>query len=80
MQFTPEHEIFRKTVREFVQKEIDPHIDTWEANGGFPAHELFRKMAAVGLLGLEYDPKWGGQGADHRQATPAEKSGAPGSR
>ncbi|MCC7078798.1 MAG: acyl-CoA dehydrogenase family protein [Acidimicrobiia bacterium] len=65
MQFTPEHEIFRKTVREFVQKEIDPHIDTWEANGGFPAHELFRKMAAVGLLGLEYDPKWGGQGADH---------------
>lgn len=65
MQFTPEHELFRKTVRDFVANEIDPHVDRWEAEGAFPAHELFAKMGDLGLLGLEYDPEWGGQGADH---------------
>ena len=31
----------------------------------FPAHELFPKLGGLGLLGLEYDPAYGGQGADH---------------
>ena len=65
MQFTAEHELFRKTVRDVVEREINPHIDDWEAEGIFPAHELFPKLAEVGLLGLEYDPAYGGQGADH---------------
>ena len=57
--------MFRKTVRDFVEKEINPHADEWEAAGIFPAHELFPKLGALGLLGLEYDPAYGGQGADH---------------
>ena len=65
MHFTAEHEQFRKTVRDVVEREIDPHIDEWEAAGIFPAHELFPKLAGAGLLGLEYDPAYGGQGADH---------------
>jgi citronellyl-CoA dehydrogenase len=65
MQWTDEHAMFRATVREFVQKEIDPFADEWERTGEFPAHELFPKAAALGLLGLEYDPEFGGQGADH---------------
>jgi len=65
MQFTAEHDLFRKTVRDLVEREINPHIDEWEAAGIFPAHELFPKLAEVGLLGLEYDPAYGGQGADH---------------
>jgi len=65
MHFTAEHEQFRSTVRQVVEREIDPHIDEWEEAGIFPAHELFPKLAAVGLLGLEYDPEYGGQGADH---------------
>jgi len=65
MHFTAEHEQFRSTVRQVVQREIDPYIDEWEAAGTFPAHELFPKLAAAGLLGLEYDPAYGGQGADH---------------
>jgi citronellyl-CoA dehydrogenase len=65
MQFTPEHELFRQTVRDVVEHEINPHIDEWEASGIFPAHELFPRLAEVGLLGLEYDPAYGGQGADH---------------
>ena len=62
---TPEHEQFRKVVRDLVENEINPHVDEWEAAGTFPAHELFPKLAAIGALGLEYDPEYGGQGADH---------------
>jgi citronellyl-CoA dehydrogenase len=62
---TPEHEQFRKVVRDLVENEINPHVDEWEAAGTFPAHELFPKLAAIGALGLEYDQEFGGQGADH---------------
>lgn len=65
MRFTEEHNAFRKMVRDVVEKEIVPNVDQWERDGIFPAHELFPKLGAVGLLGLEYDPKYGGQGADH---------------
>ena len=65
MRFTDEHEMFRATVRDVVQKEIDPHADAWEEAGKFPAHELFGKFGALGLLGIEYDQDYGGGGADH---------------
>jgi citronellyl-CoA dehydrogenase len=65
MNFTPEHQLFRKTVRDFVEREVEPDVDRWEGEGAFPAHELFPKLGALGLLGLEYDPSYGGQGADH---------------
>jgi citronellyl-CoA dehydrogenase len=65
VEFTADHEAFRKTVRAVVEREIEPHVDAWEAAGMFPAHELFPKLGAAGLLGLEYDPEFGGQGADH---------------
>ena len=65
LRFTEEHEIFRQTVRDLVQKEIDPFADDWEAAGEFPAHDLFRRFGELGLLGLEYDPVDGGGGADH---------------
>lgn len=65
MQFTEEHEAFRKVVREFVETEINPNVDQWEAARTFPAHELFPKLAAIGAFGLEYDEEYGGQGADH---------------
>jgi citronellyl-CoA dehydrogenase len=62
---TDEHEMFRRTVRDFVTNEIDPHADEWETTGMFPAHDLFPKLGALGVLGLEYDAEYGGQGADH---------------
>jgi citronellyl-CoA dehydrogenase len=65
MQFGPEHDLFRATVRDLVEREIQPYVDDWEAAGSFPAHELFPKLGAIGVLGLEYDPAYGGQGADH---------------
>ncbi|MGA9148454.1 MAG: acyl-CoA dehydrogenase family protein [Candidatus Nanopelagicales bacterium] len=65
MRFTEEHEQFRKSVRAVIESEINPYVDEWEAAGIFPAHELFPKLANVGMFGLEYDPEFGGQGADH---------------
>jgi len=63
--FTEDHDIFRKAVRDVVDREINPHVDEWEAAGRFPAHELFPVLGSAGLLGIEYDPAYGGQGADH---------------
>ena len=62
---TDEHQLFRKTLRDLFEREIEPHVDEWEAARTFPAHDLFPKLGAVGLLGLEYDEAYGGMGADH---------------
>jgi citronellyl-CoA dehydrogenase len=62
--FTDEHEMFRTTVRDFVETEITPNSAQWEEDGIFPAHELFSKMGKLGLLGVTYDPEYGGGGAD----------------
>ncbi len=48
-----------------LEREVTPHADEWEEAGTFPAHELFKALGTAGLLGLEYDPAYGGQGADH---------------
>lgn len=58
--FTEEHEMFRATVRDVVEREINPHADEWERAGVFPAHDLFKKLGAVGMLGVNYDPAYGG--------------------
>jgi citronellyl-CoA dehydrogenase len=62
--FTTEHEMFRKTVRAFVEREIVPHVEEWEAAEIAPLHALFKKMGALGFLGLNYDEKYGGANAD----------------
>ncbi|MDX1416878.1 MAG: acyl-CoA dehydrogenase family protein [Candidatus Promineifilaceae bacterium] len=63
--FNEEHEMFRQTVRRFVQDEIRPHIEEWEEARMFPAHELFKKMGDLGLLGLTYPELYGGGGVDY---------------
>ncbi len=64
MQFTPEHLALAETVKRFVENEINPHVDEWEQAEIFPAHELFKKMAALGLLGVKYPTEYGGLGLD----------------
>ena len=65
MLFSHQHALFRESVRAFLEREVEPHVDAWEQAGGFDAHELFPKLAAAGLLGIEYEQEWGGQGGDH---------------
>ena len=63
--FTKEHDLVRKSVREFVDKEINPFMDDWEESGMPPLHDLFKKMGDLGFLGIRYDEKYGGQGLDY---------------
>lgn len=65
MRLSEEHKQFQKAVRQVVENQINPYVDEWERAGIFPAHEVFPKLAAIGAIGLEYDPEFGGQGADH---------------
>jgi citronellyl-CoA dehydrogenase len=64
MKFTPEHEQIADTVRKFVANEINPHLPAWETAGIFPAHQLFKKMGDLGLLGIKYPTEFGGMGLD----------------
>src|SRR5262245_64761896 len=61
--FNQQHDLFRQTVRAFVQKEVEPHVEEWEQAGRIP-REIWTRMGALGLLGVEYDEKYGGAGAD----------------
>ncbi len=61
--FTEEHQIFRTSVRKFVEREIKPHIDRWEDEELFPI-ELYGKMADAGLLGIGYPEAYGGVPCD----------------
>ena len=63
--FTKEHEMVRRSVRDFVNKEINPFLDEWEEKGSAPLHDLFKKMGDLGFLGIRYDPKYGGEGLDY---------------
>ena len=65
MKFTQEHEEIRRTVRSFVEKEINPNVEQWEEHPPFPAHELFKKMGDLGLLGIHKPEKYGGMGLDY---------------
>lgn len=65
MKFTEEHEAIRHTIAQFIDKEINPHADEWEKEGIFPAHELFKKMGDLGLLGIAKPCEYGGMGLDY---------------
>jgi citronellyl-CoA dehydrogenase len=62
--FNEDHEMLRRTIHDFVEKEINPNMDDWEKTTA-PLHELFGKLGSLGLLGIRYDPKYGGQGLDY---------------
>ncbi len=63
--FTAEHDAFRRVVRRFVETEINPHVEAWEAARIWPAHEVLKKMGNLGLLGLNYPEAYGGGGVDY---------------
>jgi alkylation response protein AidB-like acyl-CoA dehydrogenase len=63
-EWNEEHDAFRRMVRRFASDEIRPHAEEWQAAGYFP-DELFRKAGKLGLLGIRFDPKWGGSGLDY---------------
>jgi citronellyl-CoA dehydrogenase len=68
MQLTHEHEQIRATLRRWIQDKVNPHVDEWEEAETFPAHELFRQLGELGLLGLDKPVEDGGLGLDYSYA------------
>ena len=73
MQFTEQHNEIRRTVSQFVKKEINPFVEEWEEAGIFPAHEVFKKAGNLGLLGIHKPEEYGGLGLDYSYALVAQE-------
>ncbi|KZY31450.1 MULTISPECIES: acyl-CoA dehydrogenase family protein [unclassified Oleiphilus] len=65
MQFTQEHKEIRRTVKNFVVNEINPHVEEWEQAGTFPMRDVFKKLGELGLLGISKPTEFGGMGLDY---------------
>ncbi|HRL12234.1 MAG TPA: acyl-CoA dehydrogenase family protein [Aggregatilineales bacterium] len=63
--FSAEHAMFRKTLRTFIEREINPHVDAWEEAEIWPAHDVLKKLGDLGALGLTYEAEYGGMEADY---------------
>jgi acyl-CoA dehydrogenase len=61
--FSKAHDMVRKSVREFIKKEVLPYIEEWEEAGEFP-RELYKKAAAVDILGIGFPEEYGGTPGD----------------
>jgi short-chain 2-methylacyl-CoA dehydrogenase len=62
-ELSPEHEQFRRTVRDFAEKEIAPHAGTWDREHHFPV-DVVQKMGQLGLFGLTAPEEYGGADGD----------------
>ena len=65
MQYTHEHREIQHTLRRYIDEQINPQVDEWEEAGMFPAHEVFRDLGRLGLLGLTKPEAHGGAGLDY---------------
>ena len=62
--FTEEHQQFRKTVRQFAEKELAPHEKEWEEDELFP-NWVFKRAGELGIIGAHYPEDVGGAGGDY---------------
>ena len=65
MELTHEHQELYRTTEQFVENEINPHVEQWEREGVFPAGDVFKKMGELGLLGIAKPESVGGLGLDY---------------
>ena len=63
MYFTEEHELFRKSLKDFLQIEVVPHIDKWEKDGVVERF-IWKKMGDMGFFGINYPEEFGGLNLD----------------
>ncbi len=62
-ELSEDHEQFRRTVRDFAEKEIAPHVAQWDRDHHFPV-DVVQKMGSLGLMGLTAPEEYGGAGGD----------------
>jgi hypothetical protein len=63
MYFTEEHEVFRASFKEFLQKEVVPHIEKWEKTGTIERF-IWKKFGEMGYFGLNTPEEYGGMNLD----------------
>jgi len=68
MIYGPEHLEIQRSARKLIETEINPHVDEWETQGQFPAHEVFKKFGRQGFLGISKPEEFGGLGLDYSYA------------
>jgi len=61
--FSEEHEMFRKSLRDFLKREVKPNLNQWEKDEKIPK-EIWKKMGEMGFLGLSFPEKYGGSNLD----------------
>ena len=61
--FTEEHQLFRESLRDFLQKEVVPHIEKWEETGSIERF-IWKKFGDMGYFGLAYPEAYGGLDLD----------------
>jgi acyl-CoA dehydrogenase len=61
--FTEEHELFRKSLKDFLQKEVMPHIEKWEKTGTIERF-IWKKFGEMGFFGIAYPESYGGMNLD----------------
>jgi len=61
--FNEEHNLFRESLREFLNREVSPNIEVWEKDGKIPK-SIWKKMGDMGFLGLSFPEKYGGSDLD----------------
>ena len=65
MQLSHEHEQIRDTLKRYIDEHINPFVDEWEQAEIFPAHQVFKGLGDLGLLGLTKPNEYGGMGLDY---------------
>ena len=65
MRLTHDHEQIRDTLKRYIDEHINPHVDEWEEAEIFPAHQVFKGLGDLGLLGLTKPVEYGGMGLDY---------------
>ena len=61
VRLSEEQELLRRSIREFAETEMRPHVMEWDEAQHFPK-ELMPKLASLGLMGIQFDERWGGAG------------------
>ena len=68
MEWSHEHLEIQRTLKRYIDDHINPYVDEWERAGIFPAHQVFKGLGDLGLLGLTKPEEFGGSGLDYSYA------------
>ena len=64
--YSEEHKAMQASLKKIIDNDINPHVDQWEQEGQYPAHEVFKKLGNAGLLGATKPTEFGGLGLDFK--------------